>query len=251
MNEIEKIKIILLYHEVSDDITESGFQNRDNLLYIHKVKDFERDLEIVKNHIQKTDEEVIFTFDDGGISNLRSAEMLSREQMKGYFFITTSKIGQKGFLASDDICKVADYGHNIGSHSHTHPMIFKSLSYKQMLNEWKTSKEILEQILSREITSCSIPGGDSDKKTYESACEAGFTQIFDSETIVTLRKMNNSEILGRLSIKNNVTGEELKKILSLENLSKLQRIRKFKKIIKTLIFPLHQYLQNKKNEVSY
>ena len=69
--------------------------------------------------------------------------------------------------------------------------------------------------------------------------------------IVTLRKMNNSEILGRLSIKNNVTGEELKKILSLENLSKLQRIRKFKKIIKTLIFPLHQYLQNKKNEVSY
>ena len=48
-----------------------------------------------------------------------------------------------------------------------------------------------------------------------------------------------------------MTGEELKKILSLENLSKLQRIRKFKKIIKTLIFPLHQYLQNKKNEVSY
>ena len=120
-----------------------------------------------------------------------------------------------------------------------------------MLSEWKTSKEILEQILSREITSCSIPGGDSDKKTYESACEAGFTQIFDSEPIVTLRKMNNSEILGRLSIKNNVTGEELEKILRLENLSKLQRIRKFKKIIKKLIFPLHQYLQNKKNEVSY
>ena len=42
MNEIEKIKINLLYHEVSDDITESGFQNRDNLPYIHKVKDFER-----------------------------------------------------------------------------------------------------------------------------------------------------------------------------------------------------------------
>ena len=48
MNEIEKLKIILLYHEVSDDITESGFQNRDNLPYIHKVKDFERDLKIVK-----------------------------------------------------------------------------------------------------------------------------------------------------------------------------------------------------------
>ena len=88
-NKTEK-KIVLLYHEVSDDITESGFQNRDNLPYIHKVKDFERDLEIVKNRIQKTDEEVIFTFDDGGISNLRSAEMLGREHMKGYFFITTS-----------------------------------------------------------------------------------------------------------------------------------------------------------------
>ena len=103
----------------------------------------------------------------------------------------------------------------------------------------------------REIISCSIPGGDCDKKTYESACEAGFVQIFDSEPIVTLRKMNNSEIFGRLSIKNDVTGEDLQKILSLENLSKLQRIRKLKKIIKTLIFPLHQYLQNRKNETRY
>ena len=63
--------------------------------------------------------------------------------------------------------------------------------------------------------------------------------------------MNNSEILGRLSIKNDVTGKNLQKILRLENLSKLQRIRKLKKIIKTLIFPLHQYLQNKKNEARY
>lgn len=244
-------KIVLLYHEVADDATESGFQNKDNIPYIHKVEDFARDLQVVEEMKDKISSDILFTFDDGGVSNLRSAKMLANIGMNGYFFITTSKIGQSYFLNKEEIREIESQGHIIGSHSHTHPMIFKNLSYKKMLEEWSLSKQILEDILEKEVSTCSVPGGDSDKKTYESAMEAGFSKIFDSEPIVTSRFLQNMEIVGRISIKNTVTEHQLRKILTLESLPTMQRVRKLKKIIKTLIFPIHNYLQNRKNEVSY
>lgn len=239
----------LLYHEVIDDYQESGFQNKDNLAYMHKTDIFRGHVNLVQKIKEKNSEvSYLFTFDDGGISNLKSAQILEEQNLKGYYFITTNRIGTKGFLAKEDIKTLYNSGHTIGSHSHTHPMIFRTLKYKQMLEEWKTSKEILEDILGIEILHCSIPGGDSDEKTYESAHEAGFQFIFDSEPILETRFCQESEILGRFSVKAQTSEEELMKMLNLENIQHLQRIRKIKGIIKKLIFPIHQYLQNKKNE---
>ncbi|MDO4763451.1 MAG: polysaccharide deacetylase family protein [Flavobacteriaceae bacterium] len=245
-------KVVLLYHEVADKATDSGFQNKDNFPYIHSVAQFERDLNVVLEQKEKAPAEVVFSFDDGGVSNLRSAEMLHNAGQVAYFFITTSKIGSSShFLNKEEIRKIRNQGHIVGSHSHTHPMIFKNLSYAQMLEEWKVSKSILEEVLKEEITTCSIPGGDSDSKTYESALESGFLRVFDSEPIIKRRMLGEMEIWGRISIKNSVSERELRKILALESLGSLQRRRKIKKWIKAMIFPLHNYLQNRKNEVSY
>lgn len=244
-------RIVLLYHEVSDFVEESGFQNQDNLPYIHSISQFLRDLEIVKEVSKNIDNEVVFTFDDGGVSNLRAAKLLKEREEKGYFFITTSKIGDNCFLDRKGVLEIDKMGHIIGSHSHTHPMIFKSLSYHKMLEEWRVSKDILENILGKKVEVCSIPGGDSDSKTYESALEVGFSKIFDSEPIVKKRSLDELEIIGRISIKNSTSEKELRKILTMEALPRLQRIRMIKKVIKTIFFPLHSYLQNKKNEASY
>src|SRR5690606_809921 len=166
--------IALLYHEVVDDYTESGFQNKDNLAYMHKTEVFRKHVEIFKNHLnhpKKNEENYIFTFDDGGISNLKSAAILEENDLKGIYFITTNRIGTRGFLKENDIRTLERNGHRIGGHSHTHPMIFRSLTYKSMLEEWQVSKEILENILGTEVLYCSVPGGDADAKTYESAVE--------------------------------------------------------------------------------
>ncbi|MGB6084813.1 polysaccharide deacetylase family protein [Moheibacter sp.] len=243
--------IALLYHEVIDDYSESGFQNKDNLAYMHKTEVFRRHLEIFKNHLNSGNSKVenhLFTFDDGGISNLKSARILEENDWKGIYFITTKRIGTSGFLAENDIRTLHENGHIIGSHSHTHPMIFRSLTYVQMLEEWKVSKEILEEILGEEILHCSVPGGDSDLKTYESAVEAGFKYIFDSEPIVETRKLQNADIFGRFSVKAQTTDQQFSEMLSLKNLASLQRNRKIKAKIKKLIFPIHQYIQNRKNE---
>lgn len=244
--------LALLYHEVIDDYSESGFQNKDNLAYMHKTEIFRKHVEIFKNHLKSAEnskvDDYIFTFDDGGISNLKSAKILEENGLEGIYFITTKRIGTKGFLSEKDILKLHESGHTIASHSHTHPMIFRTLTYKQMLDEWKSSKEILENILGEEISHCSVPGGDSDTKTYESASEVGFRYIFDSEPIVESRFLNESEIFGRFSVKAQTTDEQFLSMLELKNLSALQRNRKIKGVIKKMIFPYYQYIQNKKNE---
>lgn len=245
-------KIALLYHEVVDDFKESGFQNNDNLAYMHTTEIFEKHISIYKNFIQNQNStntnKYLFTFDDGGISNLRSAKILEKNDIRAYYFITTKFIDTKGFLSKEDIINIHKNGHTIGSHSHTHPMIFRTLPKNQMINEWKKSKNILEDILGEEVLSCSIPGGDADEKTYETAKEVGYKHIFDSEPIVTHRKLDTLEIIGRLSIKASVSDQEFLEILQLKNLSSLQRKRKIKGMIKKMIFPIHQYMQNKKNE---
>lgn len=240
--------IALLYHEVVDDPTESGFQNRDNRVYMHKPAVFKEHAEIVKNYLSKNENKVIFTFDDGGISNMRAARILEEKGVKGKFFIPTLKVGSPGFLSENDIRMLSERGHEIGSHSHTHPMIFRSLSDEEMRKEWSTSKKILEEILGKEISNCSVPGGDADERTYLLAEEAGFRLIYDSEPIPEVRREGNAEILGRFSIKNTTTDENLEKTLALANLSALQRNRRIKNRIKRIIFPIHRYIQNRKNE---
>src|SRR5690606_9432576 len=114
--------IALLYHEVIDDYSESGFQNKDNLAYMHKTEVFRKHLEIFKNHLNSGNSKVenhLFTFDDGGISNLKSARILEENDWKGIYFITTKRIGTSGFLAENDIRTLHQKGHIIGSHSHT------------------------------------------------------------------------------------------------------------------------------------
>lgn len=248
-----KLKTLaLLYHEVIDDYSESGFQNKDNLAYMHKREIFEKHVSIFKNYLDAAEvrkaDQYMFTFDDGGISNLKSAEILQKNELNGLYFITTNRIGTKGFLSEKDILSLHEAGHIMGSHSHTHPMIFRSLSAKQMVEEWKNSKDILENILGEEIGHCSIPGGDADLKTYATASEAGFQFIFDSEPIPETRLMGNSEIFGRFSVKAQTSDQEFREMLELKNLSSLQRNRKIKSAIKKIIFPIHQYIQNKKND---
>jgi peptidoglycan/xylan/chitin deacetylase (PgdA/CDA1 family) len=180
---MNKKLITFLYHEATDNPSSSGFQRQGAMPYKHKVQHFLDDLDaiqsvfsysiIVDDHKKYDGNSLILTFDDGGKSALTIADILDYRALIGHFFVTTSMIGTPGFLSEDEIQELDRRGHIIGSHSHSHPSIFRDISFQQKLEEWQVSKQILENILCKDVVSASIPGGDMDDETIETAAKAG------------------------------------------------------------------------------
>jgi peptidoglycan/xylan/chitin deacetylase (PgdA/CDA1 family) len=188
---------------------------------------------------------VLLTFDDGGRSAMSISKKLDELGMKGHFFITTSMIGNKYFLNKEEIADIADRGHIIGSHSHTHPNVFKRLSKKEMLYEWTKSKEILEEVLGKEINSCSIPGGDADKKTYTTAIDVGYKYIFNSDPSLSPVKEGDTLIIGRICPKKGEKIEKIRDYLRFKNIQREFYKRMLKNNLKKILYPLYIYRRKK------
>ena len=245
--------LTFLYHEAIDCPTDSGFQRKGALPYKHKTEEFKKNIDIIvdsgkeiitMNELNLYDEAILISFDDGGKSSMFIADYLDKYNIKGHFFITTNLINNKYFLSKNQIIDLHKRGHIIGSHSHSHPNVFKSLSYQEMVGEWSISKKILEDILKDEINSCSVPGGDVNKDTYKSAIDCGYKYIFDSEPKVHLRKNRDSIIIGRVCPKAGTNLGTVKKMTNFKGLKKQLFIRRLKTIVKTILFPVYSKIHN-------
>lgn len=245
--------LTFLYHEAVDDPSDSGFQRNSALPYKHRIQEFYDNIDIISrlcNNIITIDqlhlhnEATLLTFDDGGKSSILIADYLEKYDLRGHFFITTSLIGDKYFLSEAEIRDLHNRGHIIGSHSHSHPNVFKSLSYENMILEWSTSKKVLENILKTEITTCSIPGGDANKNSYISAQKCGYKFLFDSEPTIRLRKKDNLYILGRICPKAGTSYEVVEGFCNYKGIRKQNYIRKVKNLVKTIVFPVYSKIHN-------
>lgn len=201
-----------MFHEVTDDPTSSGFQTPGAMAYRHTPRAFAQCLDqiaaagrapslITESDLSRPGRHLVLTFDDGGRSALSISEQLAQRGWLGHFFIVTSLIGARTFLAGRDIVAIRRAGHLIGSHSHTHPTIFRGLPFERMTQEWQTSRDMLSELLGEPILSASVPGGDSSARVFESAERAGLRYLFTSEPWLTPRRVGDCWILGRFSAK--------------------------------------------------
>ena len=115
----------------------------------------------------------MLTFDNGGKSAMRVAGYLEERGWRGHFFITTNMIGASRFVSADNLRDLRRRGHVVGSHSHTHPPVFRCLSEAEMLREWQTSCHTLSAILQEPIATASVPGGDMNRMTADTAARTG------------------------------------------------------------------------------
>lgn len=200
-------KIVLMYHDVLDGaLKESGFMTP--LAYDYKIAEslFEKH---VKSCVGKN---VLFTFDDGGVSNLLVAvPILEKYGFKGLFFITTSKIGCSGFLTKEQIKLLFDRGHIIGTHTHSHSAHLDRLSKEEIYNEWKKSVDILSSIIGQKIQVASVPNGNVSKAVYEEAFKCGIETIYTS---IPQDADGTECIVGRYVIRNGFQVSILQKILN-------------------------------------
>lgn len=206
----------ILYHDIieHDAYDDSGFPGPAAARYKLSGKDFENHLEAISGVLCSTpatvfelhnmanvqEPRLLITFDDGGASAPRIAEMLEKRKWRAHFFITTDCIGKPAFVSAHQIRELRKQGHVIGSHSCSHPRRMSDCSSDQLLIEWQRSAETLTEILGEPVTVASVPGGNYSARVARTAAQAGIKFLFTSEPTSRRYMVDGCWILGRYGI---------------------------------------------------
>lgn len=212
-------QIVLMYHDIiGHDKKESGFLQTAALKYKVNVDNFEAQIAAVDRYLKDKGlckNQVVFTFDDGGESFLTEvAPILEKYGFSGIFFIATGYIGTPGFLSVSQIKELAARGHIIGSHSHSHPSRMNSLKPSEIVEEWRYSKMLLDDILPAETKIASIPNGYSSKEVLRAMRDNGLTVLYTSEPVTKIRHYMNAQVIGRYAVTCNTTVDMLINLIS-------------------------------------
>ena len=252
----------LLYHEVCDDPRTSGFQRRGALPYKHSREKFRQELDAIALTDRKPKlvseidfsalgRHVLLTFDDGGKSAVYVADQLSARNWKAHFFITTSRVDTPTFVSSADIQYIRSCGHVIGSHSHNHPDIFRDLSPMRLHEEWRISRNYLEDILGEVCVCASVPGGDISAAVIGSAADCGIRYLFTSEPHLSPFQFNNAWVLGRASMKAAAPLDRVYRLVSFEGWTRERAQRRVRVALTKMLYPLYrQYVKKNTAEDS-
>lgn len=201
-----------MYHEVTDDPTLSGLQRQSALPFKHTRAVFAGHLNqiaaapvvpalVADIDLSAAGRHLLLTFDDGGASASYIADELERRGWRGHFFIITSRIGTAGFLDAAGVRDLHARGHFIGSHSHTHPIIFGQHPYDTIVAEWRASCDRLSELLGTPCIAGAVPGGDISAHALEASNAAGLRYLFTSEPWLVPRRIGDCWILGRYAVK--------------------------------------------------
>ncbi len=244
-----------LYHDVSDNPSDSGFQRYAALPYKHSIPAFKAQLDCIASSdmvpklvseiaFDKSGRHLMLTFDDGGKSAVRIAEILATRGWKCHFFVTTSLIGTPTFLDASEIKSIRQCGHIIGSHSHSHPDIFKAQPFEKMVQEWRISCDRISDLLSEPCYVASVPGGDSSQRVIESATNAGIRYLFTSEPVLTPRTFGDCHVIGRMCSKASTPPKQVGRLARFEGWGRELAVRRLKLVARTVGFPLYKlYVQ--------
>lgn len=205
-----KDQVVLMYHDiVSSNDKSSGFQNANAFQYKVEETAFEEQVKALQG------KEVVFSFDDGGVSFLtKAAPILEKYGFKGAFFISTKYIGTPGFLTAELVKELAKRGHIIGSHSHTHPEVFTKLSSEEIIQEWQLSSQVLRDILGDDNYSASIPNGYASKEILDAAFQYGFKTIYTSQPTTKMKSYKSGKLIGRYVVLDGMTTADVVKMVT-------------------------------------
>jgi len=243
------------YHEVTDDPKACGFQRPGALPYKHTEQAFQRDLDhvarsahppelVTKVDLTRPGQHVFLTFDDGGKSAVAIGDALSARGWRGHFFIVSGLIGTRTFMTEGEIRYLRSCGHVIGSHSHTHPDIFRDLTEARMVEEWRISGDILAQLLGEPCVTASIPGGDASPAVFQSAATAGLGYLFTSEPWLVPRHVRACWILGRFMPKRWTPAARVGELASFQGWPSALLVRRLKELARRAMPQLYRlYIQ--------
>ena len=117
---------------------------------------------------------VSLSIDDGYKDTIEAIDILTEYKFPFSLFITSSNINKKGYLSKHDIANISQNEYSmIGTHGANHiklGMIDKTNQYIEL----KNSKDIIEDIIAKEVSSLSYPHGSYNLDTINIAKDLGY-----------------------------------------------------------------------------
>jgi hypothetical protein len=227
------------YHDVSDLPTESGFQRDGARPYRLGTRQFREHLDQIASgpvkpalvhelDLLRPGRHLLLTFDDGGKSALSIGDELCRRGWRGHFLVPTGLIGSRTFLTSSEIRQLRASGHLVGSHSHSHPDIYRDLFWEQMVVEWCRSADVLSQLLGERCLIGSVPGGDTSDEVCRSAAAAGLRYLFTSEPRLRPRVVGGCWVLGRFCAKTSTSPDQIAQLTQFQGWASRRLLREIR-----------------------
>ena len=241
------------YHEVTDTPRSTGFQRPGAAPFTLTPATFADHLARVTTgpccpalvtglDLDRPGRHLLLTFDDGGKSALLVADELSRRGWRGHFFIVTGRVGNRTFLDWSEVRYLRQCGHVVGSHSHTHPDIFRELSPARMREEWRISGSLLAERLGEPCVAASVPGGEISPAVLQSVAEVGMKFLFTVEPDLRPHRVGGCWVLGRCLIKNKMPPSRVGELVQFRGWTRALVIRRLKAIARLSLPLLYRHL---------
>jgi len=205
-----------MYHDViGPDGVRGGFAGAGAAVYAVGAAEFERQMDGIERALGtpplRADQARLedgtrasgwmLTFDDGGASALAVGEALARRGWPAHFFVVTALVGTPGFLDWDGIRVLAAQGHEIGSHSHSHPGRIGDLSTSRLHDEFARSVVAISEALGAPVRTASVPGGYYSNAVGRAAASAGISTLFTSQPQRAVEQVDGCAVVGRYAVR--------------------------------------------------
>lgn len=118
---------------------------------------------------------VVLTFDDAWADNHANAlGPLSGHRLPATLYAPSRLLGKRGYMTRSQLLEMSVGGVSIGAHSRTHADL-RTCSPGELESEVRGSREDLENLLGKPVTSFAYPGGLFNDSVVAAVAAAGFT----------------------------------------------------------------------------
>jgi peptidoglycan/xylan/chitin deacetylase (PgdA/CDA1 family) len=124
---------------------------------------------------------VVFTFDDGHLSNFTDAfPTLVAAKATADFFVNPAQVGQPGYASWAQLREMADGGMSIQSHGLDHRNYLTSLSPEVLREQLSRARQEIENHVGHKVTLLAPVGGRAPRGLAKVALEVGYTHVLNS-----------------------------------------------------------------------
>ncbi len=126
----------------------------------------------------------------------RFLELLDELSIPAVFFV----IARDAPAQRELLRRIADAGHEIASHSLTHPQPFRTLGDDDLRREVYGSRELLQEVVGREVVGFRTPAWDVDERVLDAVADAGYAydaSSFPTPALIASRYAVSSRSEGR------------------------------------------------------